>query len=147
MPGRGLGLAGVAAVALLGGGCGTTINVTSYAPVEIGGGQRAIYGGVVYDLENEYRALTTPHPTAWFGIHLPMILAHLIDLPFSFIGDTLTLPITVGETLGISLPPWPPEPPLVGPPPGTVVPVEPLPPPRPVVPGSAYSPVVPEKVP
>lgn len=146
MPGRGLGLAGAAAVALLGGGCGTTINVTSYAPAEIGG-QRAIYGGVVYDLENEYRALTTPHPTAWFGIHLPMILAHLIDLPLSAIGDTVTLPVTVGETIGISLPPWPPDPPPAPPKAGPVVAPEPLPAPRPIVPGSAYAPVGPVKGP
>ena len=62
MPGRGLGWAAVAAVALAGGGCGTFVNVTTFAPAEIGGDRRQIYGGVIWDLEGEYRALTTPYP-------------------------------------------------------------------------------------
>src|SRR5438045_7517091 len=107
MPGRWLARAGVLAVSLLGGGCGTFVNVTNFAPEEIGGGQRVIYGGVIWDAEGEYRALTTPFPRYPLGIHLPMILAYLIDLPLSAIGDTITLPITVGEALGFSLPPWP----------------------------------------
>ena len=134
MPGRGLGLAGVAAVALLGGGCGTLVNVTSVAPPEIGGGQRLPYGGVIWDLEGEYRALTAPPPSR-FGVHLPMIFFYLIDLPFSAIGDTLTLPITIGEALGLSFPEWPspPERVVTVPPPPA-----PLPPPRPVPPASPY---------
>ena len=132
MPGRWLGRAGVVAVALLGGGCGTLVNTTNFAPTEIGGGQRQIYGGVAWDLEGEYRALTTPYPHYFLGIHLPMILAYLIDTPLSAIGDTVTLPITIGEALGFSFPPWPapPErvsergPPVVGelPPPRVVGP-------------------------
>ena len=140
MPGRGLGLAGVAAVALLGGGCGTMVNVTNFAPPEVGGGQRTIYGGVVWDLEGEYRAWTTPYPEYPLGIHLPMILAYLIDTPLSAIGDTFTLPITVAEALGFSLPPWPgpptPAPPRL--PPRAVVPVGELPPPRVVSPSPPY---------
>jgi uncharacterized protein YceK len=146
MPGRGLGLAVVAAVALLGGGCGTMINITNFAPAEIGGGQRKIYGGLVWDLEGEYRALTTPQPHYWLGIHLPMILDYLIDTPLSAVGDTFTLPITIGEALGFSLPPWPAP---SGPPPGTVIahptvaprgPVEQLPPPREVRPAATAYP-------
>lgn len=148
MPGRGVGLACVAAVALLGGGCGTLVNVTNFAPPEIGGGKRAIYGGVIWDLEGEYRAWTTPYPPTLrytWGINGPMILEYLIDTPLSAIGDTFTLPITVGEALGFSLPPWP------GPPervperlkPGPVVPTEQLPPPRVVAPPTAYQPVGP----
>ena len=135
MPGRGLGLAGVAAVALLGGGCGTLVNVTSYAPPEIGGGQRLVYGGVLWDLEGEYRALTTPYPQYHLGVRLPMILFYLIDLPFSAVGDTLTLPITVGEALGFSFPMWPSPPMHV-----EVAPVPPtqLPPPRVVPLTSSY---------
>ena len=149
MPGRGLGLAGVAAVALLGGGCGTLVNVTNFAPAEVGGGQRTIYGGLVWDLEGEYRALTTPYPRYPLGIHLPMILAYLIDTPLSAIGDTFTLPITVAETLGLSLPPWPAP---AGPPPGywppgPVVPAEQLPPPRVVGPGTPYPTVTPPPAP
>jgi hypothetical protein len=130
MPGRGLGLAGVAAVALLGGGCGTMVNVTNFAPLEIGGGQRKIYGGLVWDLKGEYRALTTPYPEYPLGVHLPMILAYLIDTPLSAIGDTLTLPITVGEALGLSLPPWPDPGPGYYPGGVMAMPVEQLPPPR-----------------
>jgi len=148
MPGRGVGLAGVAAVALLGGGCGTLVNVTTVAPAEIGGGQRAVYGGVVWDLEGEYRAWTTPYPPTLrytLGINGPMILEYLIDIPLSAIGDTLTLPITVGEALGFSLPPWPEnsEPPPGRWPPGPAVPVEQLPPPRVVAPPTAYQPAAP----
>lgn len=136
MPGRGLGLAGVAAVALLGGGCGTLVNVTGYAPPELGGGQRLVYGGVLWDLEGEYRALTTPYPQYRLGVRLPMIFFYLFDLPLSAVGDTLTLPITLGEALGLSfVPEWPP-------PPGRVevvpVPATQLPPPRVVPPTSAY---------
>lgn len=151
MPGRGVGLAGVAAVALLGGGCGTLVNVTNFAPPEIGGGQRTIYGGVVWDLEGEYRAWTTPYPPTLrytLGIDGPMILAYLFDLPLSVIGDTVTLPITVGEALGLSLPQWP-APPDVPPPgyrpPGPVMPVGQLPPPRVVTPPTAYQPVGPSQ--
>jgi hypothetical protein len=142
MPGRGLVRAGVVAVALLGGGCGTTINVTNFAPPEIGGGRRAIYGGLVWDLEGEYRALTTPQPRYRLGVHLPMILAYLIDTPLSAIGDTFTLPITVGEALGFSLPPWPapPEPPPGRWLPARAVPVEQLPPPRVVNPYPVVTP-------
>lgn len=131
MPGRGVGLAGVAAVALLGGGCGTLVNVTSYAP---DGGQRLVYGGVVWDLEGEYRALTTPYPQYRLGVRLPMIFFYLLDLPLSAIGDTLTLPITVGEALGLSFPMWPSPPERVE----VVGPVRELPPPRVVPLSSPY---------
>jgi uncharacterized protein YceK len=149
MPGRAVGLAGVAAVALLGGGCGTLVNVTTVAPAEIGGGQRAVYGGVVWDLEGEYRAWTTPYPPTLrytWGVNGPMILAYLFDLPLSAIGDTLTLPITVGEALGFSLPPWPAPPDGPPPgywPPGPVGPVEQLPPPRVVAPPTPAPPAGP----
>jgi uncharacterized protein YceK len=135
MPGRWLGLTGVAAVALLGGGCGTCVNVTNFAPPEIGGGQRLIYGGVRWDLEGEYRALTTPYPHYYLGVHLPMILEYLIDIPLSAIGDTFTLPITIGEALGLSLPPWPDRPAPEWVPPPAIGPAE-LPPPRVVGPAA-----------
>ena len=135
MPGRGLGLAGVAAVALLGGGCGTLVNVTSFAPPEIGGGQRLVYGGVLWDLEGEYRALTTPYPQYRLGVRLPMIFFYLLDLPLSAVGDTLTLPITLGEALGLSFPVWPPPPERVE---VVPVPATQLPPPRVVPLTSSY---------
>ena len=134
MPGRGLGLAGVAAVALLGGGCGTLVNVTNFAPPELGGGQRLVYGGVVWDLEGEYRALTTPYPQYRLGVRLPMIFFYLLDLPLSAVGDTLTLPITVGEALGYSFPAWPPPPERVV----VATPAAQLPPPRVVPLTSSY---------
>jgi uncharacterized protein YceK len=139
MPGRGVGLAGVAAVALWGGGCGTFVNVTHFAPPEIGGGQRLVYGGVVWDLEGEYRALTTRYPQYRLGVRLPMIFFYLLDLPLSAIGDTLTLPITVGEALGLSLPPWPAPPERVE----VVGPVPELPAPRAVPLSSPYGPTGP----
>jgi hypothetical protein len=139
MPGRWLGVAGVAAVALLGGGCGTCTNITTYAPPDLGEGQRRIYGGVRWDIEGEVRAWNTPYPETFrydWGINGPMILAYLMDLPLSAIADTFTLPVTVPEAFGISwLPPFPEPPPtppgrlggpIVIPPP----PVEALPPPR-----------------
>jgi uncharacterized protein YceK len=141
MPGRWLGLTGVAAVALLGGGCGTFVNVTTVAPPDMGEGQRRIYGGVIWDIAGEERAWHYQYPETYrydWGINGPMILAYLLDLPLSAIGDTLTLPITVPETLGFPwLPPWPPPPPT---PPGRLggpvvvpappPPVEAFPPPR-----------------
>ena len=71
-----------------------------------------------------------------------MILGYLLDTPLSAIGDTLTLPITVGEALGWSLPPWPDPGPGYYPGEAMVVPVQTLPPPRPVgPPPTAYQPV------
>jgi uncharacterized protein YceK len=135
MPGRRWRLAVVAAVALSGGGCGTCVNVTNFAPEEIGGGRRAIYGGVVWDVENLARAVTTPQPRYWLGVNLPMIVEHTIDTPLSAIGDTFTLPITVGQALGFYLPPWPDRSPMPPPPgwgakPQVVGPAEVLPAPR-----------------
>jgi hypothetical protein len=109
------------------------VNVTNFAPEEIGGGRRAIYGGVRWDLEGEARALTTPQPRYRLGVHLPMILEYLIDIPLSAIGDTFTLPITVGEALGFSLPPWPDR---AVPSPEWFPPVAELPPPRVVGPAT-----------
>jgi uncharacterized protein YceK len=140
MLGRWLGRASAITLALLGGGCGTFVNTTSFAPDSVGAGQRRIYGGVIWDLEGEYRALTTPFPQYFLGIHPPMILAYLLDLPLSAFGDTITLPITIGEALGFSLPPWPSPPEM---PPGWVPPVvgaAQLPPPREVGPDSIEPP-------
>ncbi|HEX3149793.1 MAG TPA: hypothetical protein VHR66_17080 [Gemmataceae bacterium] len=142
MLGRWLGRTSVIALTLLGGGCGTLVNTTSYAPDEVNPGQRRIYGGVVWDLRGEYRALTTPFPHYFLGINPPMIIAYLLDLPLSAIGDTITLPITIGEALGISLPPVPSPPEMTfGSMPPPPVSTGQLPPPREVGPDSKEPPV------
>jgi uncharacterized protein YceK len=56
-------------------GCGTMENLK--------GGDRAIYGGVRQDFQNVSSGKT----------------GALLDVPFSVVGDTVTLPVTVGKAL------------------------------------------------
>jgi uncharacterized protein YceK len=99
---RALLMLGVACLAC---GCGTAINLAptiaaertdQYMSVSIGP-RRAIFGGVALDLAVAGRSLRNlpQHPRA-AAVFLP---AAVIDLPFSAIGDTLTLPMTIPATL------------------------------------------------
>ncbi len=56
-------------------GCGTVDNLTN--------GDRQVYGGVRHDFQNVSSGKT----------------AALLDVPFSAIGDTVTLPVTAGKAL------------------------------------------------
>ena len=98
---RALLMTGVACLAC---GCGTAINLAptiaaertdQYMSVGIGP-RRAIYGGVALDLAVAGRSIRNlpQHPRA-AAVFLP---AAVIDLPFSAIGDTLTLPMTIPAT-------------------------------------------------
>ena len=82
-------------------GCGTAINLAPTASVQRSdqywsarvGPKRAVYGGVALDLDVAGRSVRNfrEHPRL-AAVFLP---ASLIDLPFSAIGDTLTLPLTI----------------------------------------------------
>ena len=83
-------------LAFLAGGCGTTLNTLYFTPGE--GGQQ-IYGGVKLDSEIIRAAVRNQEVTQdkpW-QVGFKVGLATL-DLPLSSVGDTLTLPMTVGLT-------------------------------------------------
>ena len=85
----------VAAVTFFMGGCGTFANTLWLADFE--GGKRP-YGGVRADWEMAHEAIDRfPEPS---GANLCLCTAVLcgIDLPFSAIGDSLTLPLTIPYT-------------------------------------------------
>ena len=88
----------LALLALLGisaSGCGTALNVRS-------DGQQKVYGAVQHDLECIRHNLDTSKPRK-----LPVlsVAIGLLDLPFSLIGDTLTLPLTISATVRKREPP------------------------------------------
>jgi uncharacterized protein YceK len=71
-------------LAALSGGCGTLLNTTYFTPDE--GGER-VYGGVRLDAEVIEDG---------YGQRSPLVIAlFLADLPFTLIGDTVSLPYTV----------------------------------------------------
>jgi uncharacterized protein YceK len=70
--------------ALLLSGCGTVTNLTSEKP--------DCYGGVQHDIQ----ILATPRPQPeGIGISNLGFLVLFVDLPLSFVGDTLTMPLAV----------------------------------------------------
>ena len=82
----------IAAATLWLGGCGTFLNMSS----EYGNGEKRVYGGVRLDCAMTWAALTyTPES----GTHNDATLELIPDLPFSAIGDTLTLPITIPHSI------------------------------------------------
>jgi len=91
----------VAALILAGlSGCGTTANIHFPKPVEgeqIGMGSRpqlAVYGGVANDVRYAKTA------AGYDGVAPKLLaVAAVLDIPFSAIADTLTLPITGSVTI------------------------------------------------
>jgi uncharacterized protein YceK len=81
----------IAALALSSGGCGTLANTAWFIPEE--GGKR-VYGGVRADVQSAQQCFETPIE----GKPLSGLWC-LIDLPFSAIGDTITLPYTIAYGL------------------------------------------------
>lgn len=82
------------ALVLLGlAGCGSMANTFTMKPEE--GGKR-IYGGVRADCEVASDCLGNRDVGA---ARLPLLLQAYADMPFSLVGDTLALPITVPATL------------------------------------------------
>lgn len=86
-------------------GCGTAVNLAPMPTVErtdqywsVGvGPNRAVYGGVVVDLNVARKSIQTfPEHPRLAAVFLP---ASLIDLPFSAIGDTLTLPVMINASI------------------------------------------------
>jgi uncharacterized protein YceK len=82
----------VAAVALNLAGCGTVDNLCLPSP-ETGKVPLHVYGGVEADVD----FLNEDHPKSEVvkAVFTPLTV---IDLPLSFVGDTLSLPITLGAT-------------------------------------------------
>ena len=89
---------GVALVAALGfslTGCGTVMNFMEpgTAGLPENAGEKSIYGGIGCDIE-------LISSSEWFWEKMKaLILAGLIDLPLSFVMDTVTLPITITMTV------------------------------------------------
>ena len=90
----------VALAALSLGGCGTFVNMTDLAPEGLNGGQRAVYGGLRWDVEVAYPMgpAAASHNTMW--PNMPRFFFFLLDLPCSAIGDTFTLPYTIWNGFG-----------------------------------------------
>jgi uncharacterized protein YceK len=90
-----------AAVTVLLGGCGTMANITlSGSPS--GGGSMKMYGGVQRDLDIVHDCTTNPdHPkdNAEAICFAAAATVAAVDLPFSVVADTLTLPITIPVAL------------------------------------------------
>jgi uncharacterized protein YceK len=79
-------------------GCGTVSNLSSGNPQP--------YGGVTADLERCSSVWHPKLPHGWFpgemvlvtGAQAAIFSAHVIDVPLSAVGDTLTLPLTNRST-------------------------------------------------
>ena len=77
-------------------GCGTVLNCTD--PHGGAGGEKRVYGGVLIDTTVAYQVaagsgLSLGRPAALIGVWA------VLDLPFSVVADTLTLPFTFAATL------------------------------------------------
>jgi uncharacterized protein YceK len=94
---RPLWMASVAAGILLVSGCGTLCNTVWWIPEE--GGER-IYGGVQMDVGVLRESLSVRSEDRGIGDRLLGVAFFTLDLPFSAIGDTLTLPILIPRALG-----------------------------------------------
>jgi uncharacterized protein YceK len=73
-------------------GCGTVMNFLPDNHVFPGSGEKAIYGGVSYDVTGAGKA-----EGFWEALLVALLL--VIDLPLSAGMDTVTLPITIPVTL------------------------------------------------
>ena len=84
-------------------GCGTWHNVVRTEENVAGEmvsipGPKTVYGGVERDIEvaSDWLSLSP----AWQVAAIPILAYYtLIDLPLSAVGDTITLPLTVAESL------------------------------------------------
>lgn len=89
-------------------GCGTLMNIIGAGTPPTDGSvlepQRKIYGGVFKDTELIGDALyaTILGGPIYGPPNLMLGVAGAVDLPFSFVGDTLTLPVTVPATFASS---------------------------------------------
>src|SRR5436190_2124808 len=76
-------------VVLFTSGCGTVCNTVWWNPDE--GGQRA-YGGTRADFQVATSEFANPKPDASSIDRVATVSLALLDIPFSAVGDTLTLP-------------------------------------------------------
>lgn len=70
-------------------GCGTAANVVWFHPNE--GGQR-VYGGVRGMTEYVVRESCDPTPKPMDSHRIGRLIQAMLDIPLSFVGDTITLP-------------------------------------------------------
>jgi len=103
MPARGVQLACVAIV--LASGCGTLDNVSVRYPLPpptVSEPPNRIYGGVTADAK-EFWGLAKLGPVPildpWAPVYAVQLFGSLIDIPFSAVGDTFTLPVTIPATI------------------------------------------------
>ena len=85
----------VAALLAFACGCGTAANLIETTE---GPGPKKVYGGVRSDCENVLGSLQSLPVLGPFWSSVCFI-GYTADLPLSFVGDTLTLPITVLATI------------------------------------------------
>src|SRR5579871_4117070 len=95
---RAIRLLGLAVFALLGGGCGTVGNLRPPGESVAGDPEKRVYGGIRSDLDHVQYNLDSSKPRMLFPLAVAL---GLFDLPFSFVGDTLTLPYTLAYDLGL----------------------------------------------
>jgi len=81
-------------VALLTSGCGTLANMSGWEQISIPGTREpSIYGGVGNDLRWAGEQIKwSVSPEGVGPLHLLAAGGFVVDLPFSFVGDTLTIP-------------------------------------------------------
>ena len=96
MASRRLPAASLLAGTLLSAGCGTIAN---YAVVR---NEEKVYGGVRFDIacverlidgDSKAKPLTEPGSQAGGWVALVILAAPFVDIPLSFVGDTLTYPL------------------------------------------------------
>jgi uncharacterized protein YceK len=79
-------------------GCGTAGNLSSCCS----SGDWAVYGGVALDAKAAVKAVqdvVRPGDQSPFVAALAIVYYSAVDMPLSFVGDTLTLPITLQAAL------------------------------------------------
>jgi uncharacterized protein YceK len=105
MSARGVQLACVGAVLASASACGTLDNVRVRYPLPppaVSEPPNQIYGGVTADAK-EFWGLAKLGPLSivdpWFPVYVAQLFGSFIDIPFSAVGDTLTLPVTISATI------------------------------------------------
>ena len=88
---------GFVSIALLCGGCGTVENLREATPPKYNTGEswKTVYGGV----QKDYSYISECRDVDFKNPHDPWLV--ILDLPFTLIGDTITLPYTVAYELGL----------------------------------------------
>jgi uncharacterized protein YceK len=90
-------LLGFASIAILSGGCGTVENLQESMPPKSSCGEswKSVYGGVRKDCSNLVESFSSKDKDQ------SNLILTTLDVPFSLIGDTITLPYTVAYETGV----------------------------------------------